>query len=132
MEPRCEELAELLRRTAPRPREAFVDELEDSLMRSLARPRTPTLRVPRLAPSRRLLAASAVGAALAGLLALLSVAGALPLGVGGADDAAAGRDCVSVMRWQLERRPAFEVGADGRMHLQDRTRLVPRPVERCH
>jgi hypothetical protein len=130
MEPTREELEELLRRTAPRPREAFVRDLETSLLRSVAPVGRPHL--PRLAPSRRLIATFACGAGLAGLLAVLSIAGALPLGVGGADDAAAGRDCVTVTRWTLQQRPVFRVGADGRMHLREATRLVPRQVVRCH
>jgi hypothetical protein len=125
-----EELASLLRRTAPRPREAFVRDLETSLLRSVAPARTR--RLPRLGMSRRLVAASACGAAVCALLGVLSVAGALPLGLGGANDAAAGRECVTVTRWTLTQRPVFRVGTDGRMHMHEVASLVPRHVVRCH
>ena len=78
------------------------------------------------------MAASGFGAALAALLVTLSVAGALPLNTGGADDAAADRNCTTTTRWTLERRAVLKVGRDGKMHVGYRSTLVPRRVVRCH
>jgi hypothetical protein len=132
MEPSSGDAEELLRRSRPRPRPEFVRELEASLLRSVEPRRARASLWPSWFAPRRLVAVSGVGAALAAILVVLSIAGALPLTVGGADDAAADRNCVTVTRWKLERRPIMKVGPDQKMHVTSDTRLVPRRVVRCH
>jgi hypothetical protein len=132
MEPTTEEAEDLLRRARPQPRPEFVAELEEVLLRSVEPRRIRARRFPALVIPRRLVAASGFGAALAALLVALSVAGALPLNVGGADDAAADRDCTTTTRWTLQRRAVLEVGRNDKMHVTYRRSLVPRRVVRCH
>jgi hypothetical protein len=132
MEPAMEDAEDLLRRSRPQPRSEFVSELEEALLRSVEPRRARGRPFPTLHHPRRLIAASGFGAALAALLVTLSVAGALPLSVGGADDAAADRNCTTTTRWTLERRAVLEVGAGKKMHLTYRSTLVPRRVLSCH
>jgi hypothetical protein len=131
MEP-TEDAEDLLRRSRPQPRPEFVAELEEVLLRSVEPRRTRARRFPAIFVSRRLVAASGFGAALAALLVTLNVAGALPLNAGGADDAAADRNCTTTTRWTLERRAVLKVGRDDKMHVTYRSTLVPRRVVRCH
>jgi hypothetical protein len=132
MEPAMEDAEDLLRRSRPQPRPEFVSELEEVLLRSVEPRRARARWFPTLHHPRRLIAVSGFGAALAALLVTLSVAGALPLSVGGADNAAADRNCTTTTRWTLERRAVLEVGADKKMHLTYRSTLVPRRVLSCH
>jgi hypothetical protein len=132
MERTTEDTEDLLRRSCPRPRAEFVRELEAALLRSVEPRAAPMRRWPSPGHRRRLVTASGFGAALAALLVALSIAGALPLSVGGADDAAADRDCVTTTRWTLDRQAVLRVGRDHKMHLSYRTALVPRRVVRCH
>jgi hypothetical protein len=132
MEPTMEDAEDLLRRSRPQPSPEFVAELEEVLLRSVEPRRARARRFPTFRPSRRLIAASGFGAALAALLVTLSIAGALPLNVGGANDAAADRNCTTITRWTLERRAVLAVGPDKRMHVSYRKTLVPRRVVRCH
>jgi hypothetical protein len=69
---------------------------------------------------------------LAAIVLALSVAGALPLNLGGAHRAAADRDCRMVTQWRLERQPQLEVTGRGRLHITETTVLVQRRVLRCH
>ena len=127
-----EDAEDLLRRSRPQPRPEFVAELEEVLLRSVEPRRARARRFPTLHHPPRLLAASGFAAALVALLITLSVAGALPLSVGGADDAEADRNCTTTTRWTVERRAVLEVGADKKMHVRDRSTLVPRRVQSCH
>lgn len=132
MEPTTEDAEDLLRRARPQPRPEFVSELEEVLLRSVEPRRARARRFPTVRIPGRLVAASGFGAALAALLVTLSIAGALPLTVGGADDAAADRDCATTTRWTLERQAVLKVGRDNKLHVSYQTKLVPRRVVRCH
>jgi hypothetical protein len=128
-EPTLAEIEQLLIRSAPQPRDAFVRDLETSLMESIA-PGRRAWRGLRRPP--RLVAAAGFAGAVAAVLLMLSIAGALPLDIGGAPDATADRECRTVDEWRVERIPTLSVAPDGDLQILYTTKLVLRPAIRCH
>jgi hypothetical protein len=129
MDPTLSDMERVLVTMRPRPRPEFVTSLAAELEQSL-RPRGP--RMPRMPRMPRLAMATAYATGLATVVLGLSVAGALPLHLGGAHRAAADRNCTTVTRWQLQRRPVVHVTKGNQLRITDTTVLVPQRVIRCH
>jgi hypothetical protein len=110
----------LLRGAKPEPRSDFVDALERRILPEPRRHRT-----------QRLVVALSTVAALASVLALLGIAGALPSPFRGERPASAKDDCATVIVERIERRAHFVTGLDGRLHIKYRRESVRRPVKRC-
>jgi hypothetical protein len=129
MEPDLAELEQLLCGARPQPHPEFVRELEMSLVRSLSRRRRRRL-LPDRAPGLRL--SMGIAAALATVALALSLAGALPLRIGGAPEATAERECRTVTEWRLERTPRLSFDRRSVPRLRYTTEMRPRFAVRCH
>ena len=116
-----DEYESFLRDRRPEPRDDFVQALEDRL---LAEPK-------RRRAGRRPLLVLCAALATAALLAVLGVAGTLPLGLGSDEPVRATSDCATVMVEKTERRPVIAVGPDGELEVTYRNERVTRPVRRC-
>jgi hypothetical protein len=121
--PRGEDIEDLLRRAAPRPRTEFVRELEARLVPHPAARRSGRLRV----------ALGAVGmiAALAAIMLMLAIGGLLPLGLRNAGPVEATPRCRTVVEVRRERRQVIRVDAAGEFQVTTRAVPVRRSVRRC-
>ena len=120
-----DDLERLLRAARAAPSEAFVCELERSLVgRPARKPDRGRVRV------RVLVAGSGLAAGLAAVAVLLAVAGLLPF-TSSAGRARAGEDCRITPVERVERRPYFVRDGEGNFEVRFRVERVPRLVRRC-
>jgi hypothetical protein len=130
LEPPLSDFERLLRSSSPKPRAEFVDELERSLVRSVAPQRTSRASRWRL-HRPRLVTAGAFAGAIAVVFVLLAIAGVRPFGTSGTGPAQADRECATVERVVRIRRPILRVDSEGRPQVTYRVESVKQPFIRC-
>jgi hypothetical protein len=111
-----------LRDARPEPSSEFVDRLEQRLL-PVPRPRRRPIIVARVVVAASL--------ALALVLAILGLAGALPRGLTSEEPVRATDGCRTVMVETVVRRPEFVVGEGGKLRVIYRREVVQLPQRRC-